>query len=205
VSARTFLVFRHGETDYNRHGRVQGWTDVPLNPDGQAQAATLAPLLAAHDVRSIVTSDLTRAHQTAVAAAGGRAVVLHRDMALREIFYGELEGLLFDDLVVQLGQEFMARWRHLDAAGLEQRIPSGESKREALTRAHDAIRRHAARVAASETFAVSTHGGIIRCLIGAAEGGAAAPQKIRNCGAFRMRWDPTRDAFTYLGELTPCP
>ena len=201
-NVRSFLVFRHGETDYNRNGRVQGWTDIPLNDAGLAQAAALAPLLLAHDVRSIVTSDLGRAHQTAVSAAGGRAVVLHRDMALREIFYGELEGILFADLVAKLGDEFMAAWRHHDPAGLEQRIPTGESKREALTRARDAIRRHAARVPVHETFAVSTHGGIIRCLLATAEGGAAAPTKIRNCGAFRLTWDAASDVFTYDGELT---
>ena len=89
----TLLLVRHGETDWNADGRLQGHTDRPLTDFGRRQARDLAAALAGEDLTAIYSSDLTRARETAeiVAERLGLPVVLDRD--LREKDWGNWEGL----------------------------------------------------------------------------------------------------------------
>ncbi|TBH20833.1 histidine phosphatase family protein [Thermus thermamylovorans] len=87
-------LVRHGETLWNREGRLLGWTDLPLTPLGEAQARALKgnlPPLPAY------SSDLKRALQTAL-LAGFQPVPTQ---ALREIHFGVLEGALWEGLEPQ--------------------------------------------------------------------------------------------------------
>ena len=63
------VVWRHGQTDYNLQGRVQGVTDISLNAAGLAQADAAAPIIAAYKPVKIIASPLERAQQTAQALA----------------------------------------------------------------------------------------------------------------------------------------
>nr|WP_279232345.1 histidine phosphatase family protein [Thermus albus] len=84
-------MVRHGETLWNREGRLLGWTDLPLTPLGEAQALGLKgrlPPLPAH------SSDLKRALQTAQLAGFHPTPT----QALREIHFGTLEGALWERL-----------------------------------------------------------------------------------------------------------
>jgi probable phosphoglycerate mutase len=87
-----FYYLRHGETDWNRDGRFQGWTDVPLNATGLAQARAAAELVRDLGIRTICASPLARALDTAriVAAATGAPVSVIDD--LRECGFGVREG-----------------------------------------------------------------------------------------------------------------
>ena len=89
----TLLLVRHGETDWNAEGRLQGHTDRPLNDYGRRQAAVLAEELAGREIGAIYASDLARARETAeiVAARIGLPVAL--DVGLREKNWGSWEGL----------------------------------------------------------------------------------------------------------------
>ena len=89
---RAFWFLRHGETDWNARNLSQGNIDIPLNEVGRAQAITAARLLRNRGIRSIVSSPLSRAHDTAVVAAKeiGRDVSLEAE--LREVAFGEQEG-----------------------------------------------------------------------------------------------------------------
>jgi hypothetical protein len=91
----TIHLVRHGETDWNVEGRLQGWTDIPLNATGIEQAHAAASVLAGRPIGSVLSSDLSRARDTAamIAAAAGREVLT--DPALRERNYGVAEGRLF--------------------------------------------------------------------------------------------------------------
>ena len=88
-----FWVIRHGETDYNREGRTQGHRDIALNNKGLAQAHAAAEFAATLSARSIVSSDLSRAFETATIlseVSGLTPVTTHK--GLRERAYGVLEG-----------------------------------------------------------------------------------------------------------------
>ena len=66
------FLFRHGETDWNRAGRLQGHTDTPLNATGLAQAAALVERLRPHYLDAVVSSDLQRAWTTGRIVAESR-------------------------------------------------------------------------------------------------------------------------------------
>ena len=69
LTRRAFWFLRHGETDWNARNLSQGNTDIPLNEVGRAQAVNAAKLLRTRGIRSIVSSPLSRAHDTALQAA----------------------------------------------------------------------------------------------------------------------------------------
>ena len=89
----TLLLVRHGETDWNADGRLQGQTDRPLSEVGRRQARRLADELAEEKLEAIYSSDLSRARETAeiVGARLGLPVLLDPD--LREKDWGSWEGL----------------------------------------------------------------------------------------------------------------
>jgi probable phosphoglycerate mutase len=63
-------VSRHGETDWNNEGILQGWIDVPINDNGRRQARELADILAGERLTRVYTSPLRRATETAEIIAG---------------------------------------------------------------------------------------------------------------------------------------
>ena len=89
----TLLLVRHGETDWNAEGRLQGQTDRPLSDYGRRQARQLAEELESEELEAIYSSDLARARETAeiVRERLGLPVVLDPD--LREKDWGTWEGL----------------------------------------------------------------------------------------------------------------
>ncbi|SEI98680.1 histidine phosphatase family protein [Demequina mangrovi] len=92
---RLFVV-RHGQTDWNLAGRLQGSTDIPLNATGREQArAAASSLWPALEGRPVfVSSALDRAIETARIIVDGRAATLNQDARLGERRYGPWEGLL---------------------------------------------------------------------------------------------------------------
>src|SRR6185437_7371482 len=90
----TILVARHGETDWNREQRWQGWADPPLNETGRAQARQLAEELRGVPFDAVYSSDLRRAHETALIVAEPHGVPVIADERLREVDVGSWSGLL---------------------------------------------------------------------------------------------------------------
>lgn len=89
---RAFVFLRHGETEYNREGRLQGRVDVPLNETGIFQAeATVAPLMTQHVTR-IVSSPAVRVLQTIRPFAEASGIPVQMDSGLWEYFVGSFEG-----------------------------------------------------------------------------------------------------------------
>jgi broad specificity phosphatase PhoE len=151
-STISVLLIRHATTDLA--GLLCGHLDPALNDAGRRQAATLIHALRSEPVRSIYSSDLLRATQTADPLARTHGVpVLHR-AALREISFGEWEGLRWREL--QAGWGLTA---HLELS--EWQPPGGESFGHFRARAAGALKEIVAEAAPGPVIVV-THLGVIR-------------------------------------------
>lgn len=103
IPQRPFYFLRHGETDWNREGRYQGRSDIPLNAAGIAQAHAAAQRLAAAGIDRVVASPLIRAHRTAEIVAGQRALPIHTEGGLVERHFGSFEGLIIREVKARHG------------------------------------------------------------------------------------------------------
>lgn len=88
---KIYLV-RHGETDWNQAGRLQGQTDIDLDAQGFAQAAGAAERLKEVPFEIAFCSPLIRARHTAETIVGERKITLTTDERLRELNFGPWEG-----------------------------------------------------------------------------------------------------------------
>jgi broad specificity phosphatase PhoE len=95
----TVFLLRHGETAWNKLGRVMGRTQVPLGADGVQQIQKIAPLVATLELDGIYTSPLRRAVQTAKLVAAGTKLPICKSEGLNEIAFGEWTGRHFDKLI----------------------------------------------------------------------------------------------------------
>jgi len=102
---------RHGITEWNQRGIIQGVTDIPLSPEGLAQASRLADRLSREKGRwnGIYCSDLQRAVQTAEVLSSRLGVPLIRDARLRERSFGQAEGTTLAQRLERWGED----WRTL--------------------------------------------------------------------------------------------
>jgi probable phosphoglycerate mutase len=134
---RTRLVLvRHGQTDHNREGRLQGQIDIPLNERGLQQAETLARAIASSPPDLLVASPLERARDTAGAVARACGLVVTTDEAFLERSFGQWEGLRGEEIHQRWPAEH-ADWRaHRPILGLaiEDRPEVGERVAEGCRR-----------------------------------------------------------------------
>ncbi|HWP92397.1 MAG TPA: histidine phosphatase family protein [Thermodesulfobacteriota bacterium] len=125
------ILVRHGETDWNRIGRCQGFSDVELNGNGRKQIEALAKSLRDENIGAIYSSDLKRATDTANAIARYHNLPVRLERGLREMDQGELEGLTFVEIRERYA-DLMMEWR-LNTETV--RLPGGESLKEVQERA----------------------------------------------------------------------
>jgi probable phosphoglycerate mutase len=97
LTATPFWFLRHGETDWNAQNLSQGNVDIPLNPTGVQQAHVAATRLRNRGITTIVSSPLSRAHDTALIAAGALGLSVELDEGLREVSFGVNEGQPMSD------------------------------------------------------------------------------------------------------------
>ena len=185
---RLLFLFRHGETDWNREGRLQGHTDTPLNASGLAQAEALTEKLRPHRLDAVVSSDLSRALTTARIVADALGVPLLADPGLRETDVGAAEGLLWADAKIRFGEGLTERWfTDGDVA-----FPGGETGIATRTRGLAALR----RLAAAQPYrriGVSTHGAMLRQLMKHALPPGSPPAPTRNTALYILRYEPAAD------------
>jgi probable phosphoglycerate mutase len=185
LTTRLFVI-RHGETDWNASGRLQGQLDIPLNDRGRAQAAALGAALADEPIDAVYASDLARAVQTATALARPRSLPVQQDSALRERGFGALEGLLYAE-IEQQHPEALRRWR---AREPDYAVGGGESLLDFSARCVAAVERLAA-AHAGQVIAIVCHGGVLDCLYRAAariELQAPRHWELGNAGINRLLW-----------------
>jgi len=91
------MLVRHGETEWNVQRRYQGQSDVPLSELGRRQAKRIAERLAGQKIDAIYSSDLELARETARVIAEEHGLDIIPEPRLRELKFGILEGLTFDE------------------------------------------------------------------------------------------------------------
>ena len=153
------LLVRHGKTEWNEAGRYQGRSDIGLSATGVLEAEALAQRLAGERIDAAYCSDLKRAAGTARAILTGRDIEAVACEELREIDFGDLEGLTFDQIRQRDPQTDW--WTARDA---DMELPGGESIRQLS----DRVSRFLARLGGqdeAQTVLVVAHGGTLRALM----------------------------------------
>lgn len=141
-------MVRHGETDWNIEGKVQGWTDIPLNDTGLSQAEKLANYISGVPFQAVISSDLARARRTATILNTEIGAAFSVNSLLRERCFGSAEGMLRTDMFKL----------YPDGA------PDAESEAEIALRAQKFLAEISALFDSGRILCVS-HGGFIRALL----------------------------------------
>ncbi|MBC7916432.1 MAG: histidine phosphatase family protein [Rhodoferax sp.] len=197
--ATRIIAVRHGETAWNVETRIQGQLDIGLNSKGQWQAQRAGHALSDEPIACIYSSDLSRAHATALAIAQhssdprAREVEVHT--GLRERGFGSFEGLTYADIEAQWPEE-SKRWRQRDPHFAP---PGGETPTQVLERVAATVNTLAAPHLGEQIVLVA-HGGVMDMLYRlATQQSVGAPRtwELGNAAINRLLWTP--DGLTLVG------
>ncbi len=154
------LLVRHGDTELNSAERYWGYSDIKLSAAGFRQAERLRDRLAMEKIDAIYSSNLSRASVTAEIVASGHQLNVATCVELREVNFGELEGLTYAE-VSQLYPEVAKLWVERSP---KLQYPGGESSDEFNNRVSkflDRLKKHTPE----ETILIVAHSGVLRTLI----------------------------------------
>jgi broad specificity phosphatase PhoE len=175
------LLVRHAETDLK--GTFCGHTDPPLNGAGRAQVPAILHAIGNRPVETILTSDLRRARETAKAVAQHYAAKLLLRPGLREIFFGEWEGLRWQQ-IEERDTDFARAWME---SFPNLTPPGGESVRDFEARIESELH-YLSGLAGDSALIVVTHAGVMRAML------------KRQGLSDKEAWAATRD----YGVVLPC-
>ena len=195
AQATRILAIRHGETLWNVDSRIQGHLDIALNDTGRWQAERLGLALKDQPIAAIYASDLSRAHDTALAVSRHTGVPVQPEPGLRERSFGEFEGRTFAEIETELPEQ-AKRWRQRDPTFTPG---GGESLLMLETRILSVVARLAAQHP-GEQIALFAHGGVMDILYRAAtrlDLQAARTWALGNTAINRLLWSP--EGFSLVG------
>jgi broad specificity phosphatase PhoE len=158
-STRLVLV-RHAETNAAMRGHCYGRLDVGLSPEGRRQARELGAALGDARLAAVYSSPLVRALDTAAAIAAPHGLEPVADDGLREIDFGEVEGLLYEEIEAER-PELFRQWTETPGS---VRFPGGEALADLRARVLPTVAEIRERHA-GEVVALVAHGGVIRVVL----------------------------------------
>ena len=155
-------LLRHGETDWNKEGRIQGHTDIPLNQKGRLQIAQTAKALAGicPDIDPVICSPLSRARESAKIAANNLHYPIDRivvEPMLIERCFGEAEGMT--------AKERARRYPNYQYSDTGYRFPGIEEYDDLMRRADSVFRKIASTYNGKENILAVSHGAILAAVI----------------------------------------
>ena len=186
-----YLV-RHGESLGNAKRIYLGHTDLDLSERGYAQAEATAKHLADVKIEAVYSSDLKRAHNTALPHAKLRGLFVTDSENLRELNIGAWEGKVVDDLISEHYDEFVIGWQQNFGTFT---LPGGEKVMDGAERFYREVLK-IARENVGKTVLIASHAAVIRAFWGKISG--IAPEKMGTDTRF-----PTNASYTtviYDGE-----
>jgi len=154
------LLVRHGTTEFNSTLKFQGHSDIELSADGYRQVEQLRDHLANEKIDAVYSSDLRRALVTAEIISVGHKVAIVACPELREVNYGNCEGLTFQEI----GSRYPDVAEKCVNFTLELGFPDGESFEEFIERTSkflDRLNKHTS----SETILIVSHNGPLKVLV----------------------------------------
>jgi len=185
MNTTRFCLVRHGETDWNAERRLQGHTDIDLNPRGIAQAAEMAKAIKAIDLQFDVlyTSDLQRAAKTANAIEtlfNTKAIV---DRDLRERHLGVLQGVS----TAEAPQFDAELWKSHLSRDINEELRGGESIAQFAQRIHQALEKIRQQHLGKTVLLVS-HGGALDMMYRLASKQALDAEKAVSVPNASLNW-----------------
>jgi alpha-ribazole phosphatase len=155
------LLIRHGQTDWNLAQRFQGQSDIPLNETGRKQANALAQRLSAKHFDFVYSSDLQRATETAnIIRRSGFQPDAFPDTRLREVHFGDWEGLTYDE-IKEKHPDSLAAW---EKDIYKNAPPNGETLEQLAIRVQSMLDELCAKHN-DQTVLIVAHGGVLQTLI----------------------------------------
>ena len=151
-------IVRHGETDANKNGYAQGWTDDPLNENGRMLAQITGRGMKGIRFDHCISSPLTRARDTAeiiLSESGNGSVTVSFDARIKEMNFGSLE-------MVSVRDEKVLKF--LKNPVFDHKFPEGESITEVMLRTQEFLEELIAKDD-GKTYLVSTHGCALRAML----------------------------------------
>ena len=185
-------LIRHGQTDWNVDGKIQGSHDIPLNDTGKKQAQCLAKGMDKRPVEKIFSSTLERAKETALMLSARQKKDVYLMPALVEVEFGQWEGLTWGQIQEKYPEEY-ARW---DINPVEVAPPGGETQLQVLKRCAAAVEKILEITGRREDGAVISHGASLAYLVAYMMRGHDDQQEIivENASITTVDYNPiTRD------------
>jgi broad specificity phosphatase PhoE len=202
-------IFRHGQTDWNKERRTQGWLDIPLNDTGVEQAQKLADVLKPVNLDIIYSSPLSRALKTAeiVAQSNNAKILTHDD--LRERNSGVLGGKIVRitsnpaEEQLDLSQDLIIMPANV-MQDPDFAPENGESRNDMISRSFAAIA-EIAKTSDNQRIGIATHGGVARSIIAKFADLDLAVGGMPNATYFRLDWDGEKLSLNELPEWLASP
>ncbi|MGH8866378.1 MAG: histidine phosphatase family protein [Actinomycetes bacterium] len=160
MTTTTVFLVRHGETVWHAEHRYAGRSNVTLTSTGYRQARELAAWAAVAGLDAVWSSDLRRARETAEASAAATGHRVHVDARLRELDFGDGEGLTHAEMAARWPEAFAA----FQSDPVAHHLPGGEEPRAGVARSWAAVREAAAAHPGGNVLLVG-HGTLMRLLL----------------------------------------
>ncbi|WP_075883767.1 histidine phosphatase family protein [Candidatus Protochlamydia sp. W-9] len=179
-------LIRHGETDWNMLGKLQGHIDISLNSSGKIQARNLQKQLNHINFAAAFSSDLSRARQTAEIVLESKDIKIEETAVLRERQLGEWEGQSIDDL-----KNWLQKNSQIDSFIQEDFLAYkwdsiSENYAEVFNRLSTLVLKISPLYLGS-TILLSSHGGLLRSVLYQLDFKSELRWHVDNCGFIKIR------------------
>ncbi len=155
-------IVRHGQTEWNIIGRMQGSSDIPLNQVGRQQAENVARRFQSIPLHAAYASPLSRAYDTAEAIVRGRSLFIEKEPALMEVGFGVWEGKSFEEMDSVYAEPFHAFMNDPEHFPAPQ---GGDDMQKRLVDMRAFLQRLLQQYTQGENVLLVTHGFAIRILL----------------------------------------
>lgn len=160
MDTTVFGLLRHGKTEWNEEGRIQGSGDSPLTSEGVSEIGHWGKYLQEYGWDRIISSPLGRTRQTSEIINNHLNIPLHFEDGLREQHWGDWEGVT----KATLQNEYSRELNKQVSLGWDFRPPNGESRREVFSRVQQSLL-DISNTYPNEKILIICHQGVIRTTV----------------------------------------